>query len=58
MMTVSAAVKLIPRPPALVHNRKTNLSESGLENLSMASCRRLPVILPSILSYRYLEKIY
>ena len=28
MMTVSAAVRLIPRPPALVHSRNTNLSES------------------------------
>ncbi len=27
-MTVSAAVKLIPSPPARVHNRNTNLSES------------------------------
>ena len=28
MMTVSAAVRLIPSPPALVHSRNTNLSES------------------------------
>lgn len=27
MITVSAAVKLIPRPPALVQRRKTNLSD-------------------------------
>ena len=27
-MTVSAAVRLIPSPPALVHSRNTNLSES------------------------------
>ena len=30
MMTVSAAVKLMPSPPALVLSRKTNLSESAL----------------------------
>ena len=28
-MTVSAAVRLIPKPPALVQRRNTNLSESG-----------------------------
>lgn len=28
MMTVSAAVRLIPSPPALVHRRNTNLSVS------------------------------
>lgn len=54
MMQVSAAVKLMPRPPALVHSRKTNRSESGLENRSMAACRRLPRTLPSIRSYGYL----
>lgn len=31
MMTVSAAVKLIPRPPAFVQRRNTNRSESGLQ---------------------------
>jgi SNF2 family DNA or RNA helicase len=51
---VSAAVKLIPNPPALVQSKKTNLSESGLENLSIASCLIIPVILPSNLSYKYL----
>lgn len=54
-MQVSAAVKLMPRPPALVHSRNTNLSESGLENLSIAAWRRLPLTLPSILSYGYLK---
>ena len=29
MMTVSAAVRLMPSPPALVHSRNTNLSVSG-----------------------------
>ena len=29
MITVSAAVRLIPRPPARVQRRKTNRSESG-----------------------------
>ena len=57
MITVSAAVKLIPRPPALVHSKNTNLSESGLENLSIASCLKLPVIRPSILSYKYLKSV-
>ena len=31
MMTVSAAVRFIPRPPARVHRRNTNLSEPGRE---------------------------
>ncbi len=120
-MTVSAATRLIPRPPARVHSRNTNRSESGrrtcqlshksdnkpvelhsvqvadpvsgstaqaaptvvvgggfhkvphtslyllegkgggrsvsnspgLQKRSMASCRMLPLILPSSLSYRY-----
>lgn len=56
-MQVSAAVRLMPRPPARVHRRKTNLSESGLENLSIAAWRRLPLTRPSILSYGYLEKV-
>ena len=55
MMQVSAAVKLMPSPPALVHSRNTKRSESGLENLSMAACRRLPRTLPSIRSYGYLR---
>lgn len=54
-MQVSAAVRLMPKPPALVHRRKTNRSESGLENLSIAAWRRFPLTLPSILSYGYLE---
>jgi hypothetical protein len=55
MMQVSAAVRLMPSPPARVHRRNTNLSESGLENLSIAAWRRLPLTRPSILSYGYLE---
>lgn len=51
MMQVSAAVRLIPRPPALVHSRKTKRSESGLQNLSMAACRRFPLTRPSMRSY-------
>ena len=31
IMTVSAAVKLIPKPPALVQSRNTNLSYSERE---------------------------
>lgn len=57
MMQVSAAVRLMPKPPARVHRRKTNLSESGLENLSIAAWRRLPLTRPSILSYGYLEEV-
>lgn len=52
---VSAAVKLMPKPPALVHRRKTKRSESGLLNRSMAACLRLPRTRPSIRSYKYLK---
>lgn len=55
MITVSAAVKLIPKPPALVHNKNTKRSESGLQNLSIAACLKLPRIRPSNLSNGYLE---
>ena len=55
MTQVSAAVRLMPRPPARVHSRKTKRSESGLLKRSMAACRRLPLTRPSIRSYRYLE---
>lgn len=54
MMHVSAAVRLMPRPPALVHRRKTNRSESGLLKRSMAAWRRFPRTRPSIRSYKYL----
>ena len=37
MMTVSAAVRLIPSPPALVHSRNTNLSESEESGMSARS---------------------
>lgn len=53
---VSAAVRLIPRPPARVHSRKTKRSESGLLKRSMAACRKFPRTRPSIRSYRYLFK--
>ena len=36
MMTVSAAVRLIPSPPARVHSKKTNRSESA-ENIIFKS---------------------
>lgn len=55
-MTVSAAVKLIPKPPALVQSKKTNRSESGLQYLSIAACRKLPRIRPSKRSKGYLRK--
>lgn len=56
MIQVSAAVRLIPRPPALVHSRKTKRSESGLLKRSMAACRRFPRTRPSIRSYKYLSE--
>ena len=58
IMTVSAAVRLIPSPPALVHNKNTNRSESGLEKRSMAACLSVPLTPPSIRSYKYLNNIY
>jgi len=51
MMQVSAAVRLIPSPPALVHSRNTKRSESGLQKRSMAACRRFPRTRPSMRSY-------
>ena len=51
MMTVSAAVRLMPTPPARVQSRKTNRSESGFEKRSMAACRSLPLTMPSMRSY-------
>jgi len=53
MITVSAAVRLIPTPPARVHSRKTNRSESGAENRSIAAWRSFPLMPPSIRSYLY-----
>lgn len=55
MMHVSAAVRLMPRPPALVQRRKTKRSESGLLKRSMAAWRRFPRTRPSIRSYKYLQ---
>ena len=57
-MTVSAAVRLMPSPPALVHNRNTNRSESGLEKRSMAACLSVPLTPPSMRSYKYLNNMY
>lgn len=56
MMQVSAAVRLIPKPPALVQSRKTKRSESGLQKRSMAACRWFPRTRPSMRSYEYLER--
>lgn len=56
-MTVSAAVRLMPTPPARVHSRKTNRSESGLEYRSIAAWRSLPRTRPSIRSYMYERKL-
>ena len=41
MMTVSAAVRLMPRPPARVDSKKQKMSGS-LSKDRMASCRSLP----------------
>lgn len=63
MTTISAAVKLIPYPPALVDNKNTSLSFVGSLNLSMAFYLSLALIYPSIFSYltalyfRYSSKI-
>ena len=37
MITVSAAVRLMPNPPARVQIRKMNRSELGAENRSIAA---------------------
>lgn len=50
MMQVSAAVRLMPSPPARVHRRKTKRSESGLQKRSMAAWRRFPRTRPSMRS--------
>src|SRR6267154_6741226 len=50
-MTMSAVVKLIPRPPARVVNRKMNFSLPGLLYSSIASIRLLCAVLPSIRQY-------
>lgn len=47
MMTVSAEAKLIPKPPALVLNRKMKLSESLLLYSLMSFCRVSNDLLPS-----------
>jgi hypothetical protein len=39
MITVSADVKLIPSPPALVERRKTGIGLFGALNSSISSCR-------------------
>eukprot|EP00967_Tisochrysis_lutea_P096783 scaffold141924_cov23-Tisochrysis_lutea.AAC.3 len=54
-MHVSAAVKLIPSPPARVERRKMKVSELGLQNRSMAACRRSPRMVPSSRSCEYLR---
>lgn len=56
MMQVSAAVRLMPRPPARVQSRKTKRSESGLQKRSMAAWRKFPRTRPSMRSYVYLNK--
>jgi hypothetical protein len=48
--TVSAAVRLMPTPPARVLSKNTKLFESGWQKRSMASCRRFPRIDPSMRS--------
>jgi hypothetical protein len=39
MMTVSADVRLMPRPPALVDRRKTGIGLFGALYSSISSCR-------------------
>mmetsp|Transcript_35796 Transcript_35796/g.114004 ORF Transcript_35796/g.114004 Transcript_35796/m.114004 type:complete len:222 (-) Transcript_35796:3070-3735(-) len=51
MTMVSAAVRLMPTPPARVVMMKMNDSEAGSEKRSMAACRSRPVTAPSSLSY-------
>ena len=46
MITVSALVRLIPRPPALVDSRKTNESVSGELKLSIKVYLSLRLVLP------------
>lgn len=58
MIQVSAAVRLMPRPPARVQRRNTKRSESTLLKRSMAACLRFPRTLPSIRSYVYLHAAY
>jgi hypothetical protein len=48
---MSADVKLIPRPPALVVRRNMNLSLSGLLYSSIATIRSSWAVLPSIRQY-------
>ena len=50
MITVSAAVRLIPTPPARVESRKTNESVDGSEKRSIAAWRSAPWREPSIRS--------
>jgi hypothetical protein len=49
--TMSAVVKLIPRPPALVVRRNINFSLSGLLYSSIAIMRSSWAVLPSIRQY-------
>mmetsp|Transcript_22156 Transcript_22156/g.50026 ORF Transcript_22156/g.50026 Transcript_22156/m.50026 type:complete len:350 (-) Transcript_22156:1216-2265(-) len=47
MMHVSAAVRLMPNPPARVDSRKMKVSEPGLQKRSMAAWRKSPRTVPS-----------
>ena len=49
--TVSALIRLIPRPPALVLNKNMNLSEFFLVKLYIYSSRDSMEVSPSILLY-------
>lgn len=49
--TMSAVVRLIPRPPALVVRRKMNFSEPGLLYSSIALIRSSCAVPPSIRQY-------
>ena len=49
-MHVSAAVSVMPCPPAFVDRRKMKPSFESLLKRSMAACRSLDAVLPSIRS--------
>ena len=51
MTIVSAAVKLMPTPPARVESMKRKDPDIGSEKRSIACCRSLPPMAPSSRSY-------
>jgi len=57
IMTIFAAVRLIPSPPALVDNRKMNI-ELSVENLSISSCLKTRVLQFSTSCKRHAKLLY